>query len=126
MQIAVPAGAGPGTVLEVADPGAVVPEAAVVGISATGTVSQVSGMHALGPQHMPPGFDMLGSTYGVLAKPLAPGESFQSEPGAMTFMSNDVKMSAKFGGFFGTVSTAVSGEALAKVCLLYTSPSPRD
>ena len=115
MQIAVPAGAGPGTVLEVADPGAVVPEAAVVGISATGTMSQVSGMHALGPQHMPPGFDMLGSTYGVLAKPLAPGESFQSEPGAMTFMSNDVKMSAKFGGFFGTVSTAVSGEALAKV-----------
>ncbi|KAH8048421.1 hypothetical protein JL722_12473 [Aureococcus anophagefferens] len=61
-------------------------------------------------------YGVLGDTYGIVAKTLHPGETFHSEPGAMVFMSNDVRMSAKFGrGFRGAVSQAVSGEALAKV-----------
>ncbi|KAH8098949.1 hypothetical protein JL720_1921 [Aureococcus anophagefferens] len=71
---------------------------------------------AIRVQTAPFGYDVLGDTCGIVAKTLHPGETFHSEPGAMVFMSNDVRMSAKFGrGFRGAVSQAVSGEALAKV-----------
>ena len=126
------------------------PAGSVVGIQANGARSDISGVTVVSDQTAPFGYDVLGDTYGIVAKTLHPGETFHSEPGAMVFMSDDVRMSAKFGrGFRGAVSQAVSGEALAKVeytnagagpgyvgmtanqpfstvCLLYTSPSPRD
>ena len=149
IQIVVPQGCGPGSVLEVADPGAAAPPVAavvgappaygaaappayaappaayaappppagsVVGIQANGARSDISGVTVVSDQTAPFGYDVLGDTYGIVAKTLHPGETFHSEPGAMVFMSNDVRMSAKFGrGFRGAVSQAVSGEALAKV-----------
>ena len=100
VQVVVPQGAGPGSVLEVADPGAAKQAVAVqaytaphtgvgevVGIVPHGQISDVSGVQAVGPQMMPPGYDMLGDKYGILARPLAPREEFQSEPGAMVFFS---------------------------------------
>ena len=124
VQIVVPPGSGPGTILEVADPGAMVPTAAVVGIEATGPYSPISGMHALGPQHMPAGFDMLGDKYGIVAKTLAPGETFHSEPGAMVFMTEEVTMGTRFGGFGKTASRVVSGESFAKVEYTNSSQAP--
>lgn len=133
VQITVPPGAGPGTVLEVADPGYVgtaspmappaygvqpppPPAGQVIGIQATGAHSAISGVTAVGPQTMPYGYDLLGDKYGVVAKTLLPGEVFHSEPGAMVFMSDGVAMSAKFGGGFrGTASQVFSGESFAKV-----------
>lgn len=134
IQITVPDGAGPGTILEVADPGAPPPAVAaapaypnkaaayggeptgqVVGIVADGMHSDVSNVTALGQQTMPAGYDLIGDKYGIVARTLGPGEEFHSEPGAMVFMSEFVKLSAKFGGFFKTVSQAASGEALVKV-----------
>jgi len=128
VQITVPAGAGPGTVLDVADPGAVVapaPMGSVIGIQATGASSAISGVTVVGPQAMPFGYDLLGDKYGVVAKTLAPGEAFHSEPGAMVFMSDAVTMGAKFGrGIRGAFSQAVSGEALAKVEYTNASSGP--
>lgn len=133
VQVVVPDGAGPGTVLEVADPGGAAAskavaapptgavlavahgEGEVLGIVANGHKSAVSGVQAVGPQDFPPGYDMLGDKYGILARPLAPNETFQSEPGAMVFMSQATAMSAKWGGVFKTVSQVISGEALVKV-----------
>ena len=84
VQVVVPQGAGPGSVLEVADPGAPAAKQAavqaytaphtgvgeVVGIVPHGQISEVSGVQAVGPQSMPPGYDMLGDKYGILACPL--------------------------------------------------------
>ena len=138
VQVVVPQGAGPGSVLEVADPGAPAAKQAavqaytalhtgvgeVVGIVPHGQISDVSGVQAVGPQMMPPGYDMLGDKYGILARPLAPREEFQSEPGAMVFFSDGIDMSAKFGGVFKTFSQAVSGEALVKVSYVNQAGQP--
>jgi len=143
VQITVPDGAGPGTVLEVADPGAPpaavaapaypskaaayggqAPMGQVVGIVADGMHSDVSNVTALGQQTTPAGYDVLGDKYGIVAKTLGPGEEFHSEPGAMVFMSEFVKLSAQFGGFFKTASRFASGEALAKVAYTNDSGAP--
>jgi len=136
VQVTVPDGAGPGTLLEVEDPGAAkaapaVAEVVGVGygdgqvlaIVPNGHKSTVSGVQAVGPQMFPPGYDLLGDKYGIVARPLAPGETFQSEPGAMVFMSEFVKLSAKFGGIFKTISQVISGEALVKVNYVNESSS---
>ena len=52
---------------------------------------------------------MQGDRYSVCQKILQPGASFGSEPGAMIYMSNDVKMRARFAGL-----RLFSGEGLAK------------
>ena len=50
-----------------------------------------------------------GDRYSVCQKILQPGASFGSEPGAMIYMSSEVKMRARFAGL-----RLFSGEGLAK------------
>lgn len=79
----------------------------VVGSIKHGT-SNVSGWEVQGPRQVE-GFDIIGDRFSVCQKLMQPGESFGSEPGAMMYMSNRIKMKARFAGlrFF-------SGEGLAK------------
>ena len=56
------------------------------------------------------GYAMIGERYSILSKVLKPGESFQGEHGVMCYMSESVKMKARFAGW-----RMFTGEGLAKL-----------
>lgn len=87
------------------DPG---PQREKGGAVETGPAS-IGGLSVVGRTRAP-GFEVMGDRYSVLQKGLAPGETYQAEPGVMMFMSPEVKMRARFGGW-----RMFSGEGLAKV-----------
>mmetsp|Transcript_10825 Transcript_10825/g.37503 ORF Transcript_10825/g.37503 Transcript_10825/m.37503 type:complete len:354 (+) Transcript_10825:80-1141(+) len=146
VQITIPENTGPGAILDVHDPGnnqpqqgapppqyappqyagaqASLPMATVVGIETMGSPSSINGITVVGPQQVPFGFDIMGDKYGIVSRTLAPQEQIMSEPGAMMFMSDEVKMSAKLGGFGKMFSRVVGGEALAKVSYTNTGGQP--
>ncbi|MBC9784837.1 TIGR00266 family protein [Heliobacterium chlorum] len=58
-------------------------------------------------------YQVLGTTMQALNIDLEPGEQIYTESGAMTWMSSNVKMDTNFkGGFFKSISRALTGESL--------------
>ena len=90
------------------------PTQVVMGQAVPGAVeagpASIGGMSVISRTELPGEFNVAGSRYSVLQKNLQPGEEFQGESGVMMYMSDDVKMEARFGGW-----RMFSGEGLAKV-----------
>lgn len=80
----------------------------VVGVIRNG-MSKIGGMEVISKSAAPEGYMIMGERYSVVQKILEPGASFGSEPGAMVFMSDGVRMRARWAGF-----RLFSGEGLAK------------
>ena len=84
------------------------------------SVSLISPSHAglsrdrlrsvLGKTQLPGEFVVSGDRYSVVNKLMQPGESYQGEPGVMMYMSDQIKMQARWAGW-----RAFSGEGLAKL-----------
>ena len=76
--------------------------------------TRLGNFQVCGKEEMPGGLRISGARYQVVSKVLAPGESYQGEPGTMMYMSDDVKMQARWAGW-----RIFTGEGLAK--LKYTN-----
>ena len=81
--------------------------------------ASIGGMSVISRTELPGEFNVAGVRYSVLQKNLQPGEEFQGESGVMMYMSDDVKMEARFGGW-----RMFSGEGLAKLNFKNTGNTP--
>ena len=86
-----------------------IPLASGAGAIATGPTS-IGNFHVMGRTVLPGAFDVAGDRYSVINATLQPGEEYEAESGSMMYMSNQVKMSAAFGGW-----RMFSGEGVAKL-----------
>lgn len=76
-------------------------------------------MSVMGRTILPGSFNVAGERYSVINKVLQPGETYQGEPGVMMYMSNEVKMEARFAGW-----RMFSGEGFAKLRFVNRSNAP--
>ena len=96
-----------------------VPSARVLrGATVTGPTT-IGAMHVCGSTNMPDGLAVTGARYQVASKRLAPGESYQAEPGVMMYMSDGMRMQARFAGW-----RLFSGEGFAKLRFTNTVNEP--
>lgn len=60
--------------------------------------TKIGNFSVVGDVQLPGSFSVTGSRYQVINKQLAPGETYQGEPGVMMYMSPDVTMQSRFAG----------------------------
>ena len=87
-----------------------VPVGQLVEGAVTSGPCRIGNFSVVGDVTLPGSFTVCGNRWQVLNKKLEPGETYQGEPGVMMYMSPEVKMEARFGGF----GRIFSGEGLAK------------
>lgn len=66
-------------------------------------------------EHGLPEYEIIGSDGQVCQIPLAPGQEVTCDSGGMCYTSNDVKMEAKFLGFFSTLGRLAGGGSLMSI-----------
>ena len=81
--------------------------------------ASIGNFSVVGDVTLPGSFTVFGSRFQVLNKVLQPGETYQGEPGVMTYMSPEVTMQARWGGW-----RMFSGEGLAKLRFVNTAATP--
>ena len=104
---------------DVADVAVAVPLGSVSAGAVVSGPAAIGGFSVVGRTVMPHGFTIVGDRYSVVNAQLPPGGTYQSEPGAMMYMSPGVEMQARFAGW-----RMFSGEGLAK--LQYINNTPTD